>query len=261
MKYTFRISFFLKKGTVRKNGKSPIIARITLNGEKVEFSTKLSIESSKWMIDIGEAKGRNCESVSLNNELNSIRMTIYTYYRNLSEKREIITAEKLRKMYTQTQIYPQTLLSLFRKHNEDELKLVGHGRVMDIYKKYELAYRRVKDFMLNQYSKSDVYLDNLNLQFVNDFEIYLRVNCKLGVNMTAKMIQFLKKIVNLARNLDIISFDPFYLHHTKWEKVKVEYLTKQEIKKIIDKKITIKRLDVVRDIFLFSIFTGLSYIQ
>jgi len=211
MKYTFRISFFLKKSIVRKKGKSPIIARITLNGKKVEFSTKLSIESSKWIVDIGEAKGSSYESVSLNNKLNSIRMTIYTYYRNLSEKCEIITADKLRKMYTQTQIYPQTLLSLFRKHNEDELKLVGDGRVMDTYKKYELAYRRVKDFMLDQYSKSDVYLDNLNLQFINDFEIYLRVNCKLGINMTAQMIQFLKKIVNLARNLGIISYDPFFV--------------------------------------------------
>ncbi|MDD4438852.1 MAG: Arm DNA-binding domain-containing protein [Tissierellia bacterium] len=46
MKYTFRISFFLKKSIVRKNGKSPIIARITLNGEKVEFSTKLNLERS-----------------------------------------------------------------------------------------------------------------------------------------------------------------------------------------------------------------------
>lgn len=261
MKYTFRISFFLKKSIVRKNGKSPIIARITLNGEKVEFSTKLSIESSKWDVDTGEVKGNNYEPISINNNLSSIRMTIYTYYRNLSEKCEIITAEKLRRMYTQTEMYPQTLLTLFKKHNNDELKLVGHGRVMDTYKKYELAYRRVQEFMLYQYSKEDIYLDNLNLQFVNDFEIYLRVNCKLGTNMTAKMIQFLKKVVNLARDLGIIHFDPFYLHHTKWEKVKIEYLTKQEIKKIIEKEITIKRLDVVRDIFLFSVFTGLSYVD
>jgi len=261
MKYTFRISFFLKKSIVRKSGKSPIIARITLNGEKVEFSTKLSIESKKWDVDSGEAKGNNHESTSLNNDLNTIRMTLYSYYRNLSEKCEVITADKLRKMYTQTETYPQTLLTLFRKHNDDELKLVGHGRVMDTYKKYELAYRRVQEFMLYQYSKEDIYLDNLNLQFVNDFEIYLRVNCKLSVNMTAKMIQFLKKVVTLARNLGIIHFDPFYLHHTKWEKVKVDYLTKQEIKRIIEKEITIKRLDVVRDIFLFSIFTGLSYID
>jgi integrase len=164
-------------------------------------------------------------------------------------------------MYTQTEMYPKTLLTLFRKHNDDKLKLVGHGRVMDTYKKYELAYRRVQEFMLYQYSKTDIYLDNLNLQFVNDFEIYLRTKCKLGNNMTAKMIQFLKKVVNLARNLGIIHFDPFYLHHTKWEKVKIEYLTKFEIKKIIDKEITIQRLDTVRDIFLFGIFTGLSYID
>ena len=158
-------------------------------------------------------------------------------------------------------MYPQTLLTLFKKHNDDELKLVGHGRVMDTYKKYELAYRRVQDFILQQYSKNDVYLDNLNFQFINDFEIYLRVDCKLGVNMTAKMIQFLKKVVNLARNIGVLGFDPFYQHHTKWEKVKIEYLTKKEIKKIIDKKITIKRLDIVRDIFLFGVFTGLSYID
>jgi integrase len=79
--------------------------------------------------------------------------------------------------------------------------------------------------------------------------------------MTAKMIQFLKKAVNLARNIGVLGFDSFYLHHTKWEKVKIEYLTKQEIKKIIDKKIIIKRLDIVRDIFLFGVFTGLSYID
>lgn len=188
-------------------------------------------------------------------------MTLYTYYRNLSEKCEVITADKLRKMYTQTEMYPQTLLTLFRKHNDDELKLVGYGRVMDTYKKYELALRRVQEFMLYQYSKDDIYLDNLNLQFVNDFEIYLRANCKLSVNMTAKMIQFLKKVVTLARNIGIIHFDPFYLHPTQWEKVKIEYLTKQEIKKIIEKEITIQRLDAVRDIFLFSIFTGLSYID
>ena len=261
MKHTFRISFFLKKSIVRKNGKSPIIARITLNSEKVEFSIKLSIESSKWDVNTGEAKGNNYESVSLNNDINSIRMTLYTYYRYLSEKCEVVTADKLRKMYIQTEVYPKTLLTLFKKHNDDELKLVGHGRVMDTYKKYELAYRRVQDFLLCRYSKTDIYLDNLNLQFANDFEIYLLVNCKLGINMTAKMIQFLKKIVNLARNLGIINFNPFYLHHTKWEKVKIDYLTKQEIKKIIEKEITIKRMDTVRDIFLFSIFTGLSYID
>lgn len=261
MKYTFRISFFLKKSKVRKDGKSPIIARITLNGEKVEFSTQQSIATSKWHVGSGQAKENSHESITLNNDLNSIRMTLYTYYRNLSEKCEIITAEKLRRTYTQTEMYPKTLLTLFQKHNDDELKLVGHGRVMDTYKKYQLAYRRVQEFMFYQYAKEDIYLDNLNLQFVNDFEIYLRVNCKLGTNMTAKMIQFLKKVVNLARNLGVIHFDPFYLHHTKWEKVKIEYLTKHEIKKIIDKEITTQRLDVVRDIFLFGIFTGLSYID
>lgn len=261
MKYTFRISFFLKKSIVRKNGNSPIIGRITLNGEKVEFSTKLGIASNKWNVEAGEAKGNSHEALFLNEDLNSIRMTLYTYYRNLSERCEIVTGEKIRQMYTQTETYPQTLLTLFKKHNDDELKLVGHGRSMSTYKKYDLAYRRVQDFMLYKYSKNDIYLDNLNLEFINDFEIYLRTNCNFGVNMTAKMIQFLKKVVNLARNIGIIGFDPFFQHQSKWAKVNIEYLTKQEIKKIAKKELPIKRMDVVRDIFLFRVFTGLSYID
>ena len=115
--------------------------------------------------------------------------------------------------------------------------------------------------MLYKYSKNDIYLDNLNLEFINDFEIYLRTNCNFGVNMTAKMIQFLKKVVNLARNIGIIGFDPFFQHQSKWAKVNIEYLTKQEIKKIVKKELPIKRMDVVRDIFLFRVFTGLSYID
>lgn len=168
--------------------------------------------------------------------------------------------QKIKKLYTQTDMYPKTLLSLFEKHNEDALKLVGNGCSIVTYKKYDLAYRRVKTFLLQKCGKEDIYLDNLNLQFIND-ELYLRTECKLGINMASKMIQLLKKIVIQAKKLGIIGFDPFFQHQTKWEKVNVEYLTKQEIEKIIKKGITIKRLDVVRDIFLFSIFTGLSYIN
>ncbi|MBK5720783.1 hypothetical protein JGH11_07845 [Dysgonomonas sp. Marseille-P4677] len=84
----------------------------------------MSIESLMWDVNTGEAKGCSHESSSLNNDLNSIQMILYTYYRNLSEKCEVITADKLRKMYTQTETFPQTLLTLFRKHNEDELKYI-----------------------------------------------------------------------------------------------------------------------------------------
>ncbi len=261
MKYTFKISFFLKKSVVRKNGKSPIIGRITINGEKVEFSTHLGIASDLWIVETGEAKGNSNEAVKLNEELDSIRILLYTHYRNLRESYEIVTAEKLRRAYTQLDAYPATLLALYKKHNDDELKLVGHGRSMSTYKKYDLAYRRLQDFMQLKYLKQDIYLDNLTFEFVNDFEIYLRTNCELGVNMTAKTLQFLKKIIKLARDIGIISFDPFHKHKTKWKKTEIGYLTKCELKKIIEKEISIKRLDTVRDIFLFSCFTGLSYVD
>lgn len=93
MRNTFKLSFFLKRSAVRKNGKTPIMGRIIVNGKKVEFSTKLEIMSSKWSVEAGEGKGNNNEVITLNENLNSIRMTIYSFYRNLSEQHEVITAK------------------------------------------------------------------------------------------------------------------------------------------------------------------------
>lgn len=188
-------------------------------------------------------------------------MSLYIAYRNLHELGQIITPDKVKRAYTQIGRYPQTLLGFFKKHNDDEFKLIGYSRSYSTYKKYDLSYRRVKEFLKLRYRKEDIYLDNLSLEFIRDYEMFLSTKYELSHNTVFKMIQYLKKIVNLARDLGVIHSNPFLQHTMKWKHSDPKYLTQFELESIINKKINIKRLAAVRDIFVFSTFTGLSYID
>ncbi|MBD8388857.1 site-specific integrase [Dysgonomonas sp. BGC7] len=261
MRSTFSISFFVKKSKEKKNGKSPIVCRITINGDKVELATQLDIEAPKWSVPSNRAIGRSNDVKFINETLDSIRMSLHIAYRDLHEHGDIITADSVKNTYLQIGRFPQTLLELFKKHNEDQFELIGRGKSESTYKKYDLSYRRLKEFLKYKYGKEDIFLDHLTLGFVNDYEVYLRTKCYLGHNTTFKMIQYLKRIVSYARNLGLIRKDPFFQHKIKWKHSDPKYLTHFELESIINKEITIKRLAVVRDIFVFSCFCGLSYID
>ena len=97
--------------------------------------------------------------------------------------------------------------------------------------------------------------------FIRDFEVYLLTHEKVSHNTMAKFMQFFKRIFILARNNGIIVHDPFGNYKINLKKVDRGYLSEQELNKIMKKKFTAKRLEQVRDVFIFSCFTGLSYID
>ena len=74
MRSTFRVLFYLKKGAPLKNGMLPIMVRITIDGEKVEFSTKLEIEEKKWDIKSAKAAGRTPAANEINLKLDKMRV-------------------------------------------------------------------------------------------------------------------------------------------------------------------------------------------
>ena len=97
--------------------------------------------------------------------------------------------------------------------------------------------------------------------FIHDFEIYMVSHAKVSHNTMSKFMGFVKKIINIAIKSDLINHNPFANYKIQFEKVDRGYLTEQELNLLIKKKFLIKRLEQVRDIFVFSCFTGLSYID
>ena len=154
-----------------------------------------------------------------------------------------------------------TVLALFQKHNDDVKKLIGISKSVSTWQKYERTKNHLEDFLKSKYRVSDISFKEINHMLLTDFEVYLKMVCKCNANTTAKFMQFFKRIVLIARNNGWIKTDPFVSYPIKISDVDRGYLTESEIKVIMEKQFPTKRLEQVRDIFIFSCFCGLAYID
>jgi len=128
-------------------------------------------------------------------------------------------------------------------------------------RKYEVTRKHLQKFMQLKYNLTDISLKEIKNMFLCDFEIYLMTTVGCNANTTAKFMQFLKRIIIIARNNGMIATDPFANYKIHMTKVDRGYLTQEDIEKLLKKQFVIKRLELVRDIFVFSCFTGLAYID
>lgn len=141
MKSTFSLSFFLKRTVRNKNGEMPIIGRITVNGNAVEFRPHLSIKSELWSVAKGKAIGRSAEIVQLNTMLNSIRKVISAHYQTLSAEDGYVTAEKIREAYL-----GQDERTLKRVAEEKR----GKTTLIDFFGKFNAEYKLKVDAKLGE---------------------------------------------------------------------------------------------------------------
>jgi site-specific recombinase XerD len=261
MKSTFSVLFYLKRNGQKANGNMPIMGRITVNGQAVQFAAKVEIKPEYWNVKAGKAIGRNVEVQEVNNVLESIKTTMTKIYRDLQEKESNASPERIKNIFFGVEIKNQMLLDLFRRHNEDIHKMIGISRSMVCYNKYDITYRRLASFLKEEYHVSDISLKEINHKLITDFEAYMRGVCGCNANTTSKFIQRFKSIVLIARNNGWLLHDPFVNYRIKSPKVDRGYLTQEELETIMQKEFSVKRLEQVRDIFIFACFTGLAYVD
>ncbi|TFF29756.1 site-specific integrase [Mucilaginibacter psychrotolerans] len=260
---TFGVAFYLKKQKTTQAGKSPIYARITVNGKRIEISVKRSIEENNWNATKGMAKGSREETVKLNKYLDQFKAGIIDSYQQLLLQKKFITVELLKEKVTGGDQAEFTLCKLMEYHNSDQGQLLEAGTM----KNYYTTQKYIKEFIKERFKTNDKYLSELSYKFITDFEYYLRNRTPekgqkaLNNNGLMKHIERFCKMINLAVRLEWIDRNPFHAYQLKFDKVEREYLTKDELARIEAKKFNIVRLQVVQDLFVFSCYTGLAYID
>ena len=260
---TFGVAFYLKKQKTTQAGKSPIYARITVNGKRIEISVKRSIEENNWNATKGMAKGSREEIIKLNKYLDQFKAGIIDSYQQLLLQKKFITAELLKEKVTGGDQSEFTLCKLMHYHNTDQTQVLEPGTM----KNYYTTQKYVKEFLKERFKTSDKYLSELTYKFITDFEYYLRNRRPekgqraLQTNGVMKHLERFCKMVNLAVRLEWIERNPFHAYQLKFDKVERDYLTEEELARIEDKQFHIVRLQVVKDLFVFSCYTGLAYID
>ena len=258
---TFKVLFYLKKGAENNSGEAMIMARITLNGVRCNFSTKQKVKTANWSVDGNKAIGRSYETNQINSLLDKIKTSLMNIYQEMLLLDNYVTAEKVRNAFMGHTQSCATILGIFDRHNEDVKSLVGIAKSAATLQKYGVTRRHLSEFIRHKYNVSDMYVNEINAMFVSDFDVYLRTMACCGANTTAKFLQFFKRIVIIARDNGLMKADPFANYKIRIAKVDRGYLSQEEVDKIAKKKLCSDRLEQVRDIFIFACFSGLAYID
>ena len=259
MRSTFRVLFYVKKGSARPNGDLPLMCRLTVDGEVKQFSCKMDVPPRLWDVKNGRATGKSVEAMQINLAVDKIRVEVNRRYQELMQSDGYVTAAKLRDAYLGIGVKQETLLKLFEQHNVEYRKKVGFSREIATWKKYCCVCKRVREFLAHTYHREDIPLKELNLTFINDFEYFLRTEKKCRTNTVWGYMIVLKHIVAIARNDGRLPFNPFSGYINSPESVDRGYLTKSEIQTLMDAPMKNAYHELVRDMFVFSVFTGLAY--
>lgn len=261
MKNTFNIIFYTKMTRPNKDGRFPIYSRVTINGSRVEFATNRTTANDRLELHNGKIKGSSEETTSLNAHLQSFRHKIYEHYRELIDQQLPVNATSLKNLVAGIDEKRKTVLTLFQEHNEQVKERIGKEYALATYKRFETTQTHFRKFLLYRYKQNDMHFKQLDMKLLNDFDTYLKNTKKCCHNSALKYIKLFKKIVRLAIVTDLLEKDPFMNFRGKVQEVERDFLTWQELEVIEKKEFVIPRLDLVRDIFVFSCYTGLAYVD
>ena len=257
---TMSILFFIKKTKLLKNGEAPICLRLTLNKQIAEIRIKRSILVNRWSPAKGCALGKDRVAKELNSYLEAIRLKIHQIHRELVlDMSAPVTANAIMNRYCGNDV--KMLLEVFEDHNDKCRALIGKEYVEGTVRKFDTTLLYLKQFLKQRYRKDDIPLPEINQEFVRDFEFFLKTEKSCQNNSALKHIKNFRKVIRIAIGNDWIKRDPFFGLRFKAEEVNVDFLSNDELKRIRQKKITIPRLERIRDIFVFCCFTGLAFVD
>lgn len=259
MQTTFSVLFYPRGNDIDKNGNAPIYLRITVNGKRSEFSIRRKVLLTKWNSEGGKVRGTTAGVRELNRYMDSIKVKIHKIHETLYDTQELITADIIKGIYQGKGIKHKMLLEIFQNHNDKIERLVGKEFAPGTIERYKTAKKHVEDYINLEYKTADIPVKDVDHKFISGLEYYLKTERKCAHNTAIKYVTNFKKIVRIAFANDWISKDPFVNWKAKLKIVDREFLTEEEIQKMVEKELHTERLDQVKDIFLFSCFTGLAY--
>ena len=256
---TFKVLFYLKRRS-EKNGKAPIMGRITVNGTVSQFSCKLSVSPKLWDTGGNRAAGKSVEARRINEKLENIKTNIGKQYQRISDRDSYVTAEKVKNAWLGFGDEHRLLLQTFDEYLQEFAgKRVGKDRSAGTLAEYRTRRDRLASFLQYEYGLSDIPFRELTHDFAEKFIVYLSTVRGLRSNTIFHTLKKLHAMVYMALDKGWIAVHPFPDVWVVPQSRERRFLNEDEIRKIMEVHLPNYKTAVVRDIFVFCCFTGLAY--
>jgi len=258
--YKITVLFVIQRNKMNKKGLCPIRCRMTYQKKRKIFSTGLFINPEDWSSSKQEAKLPNAENNIINTQLSLISQKINEAFLMLQVLPNEFDVDDIYKKFMGEDVKTEiTILGACDLHNEKMKKLVGIDLNQLSWSRYVESRGKVSEFIKSKYKKSDLKLEQLDLKFIKGLEYYWKTEKKLRQATIYRNMQRVKKMIQFAIDENYLQKNPFSLYKNKKYKGVIVYLTDVELKKLMNHNFTQKRLQQIKDMFIFCCYTGLAY--
>lgn len=259
---TFKLLFYLKKNEPKKNGNVPVMGRITIDGTPKTFGTKLEINPENWDLKHGRVLGKSNLAINVNQKLDKIRGRIDKIYEDMMKELGFTTAQKVKLSFLGVGVMDDAILKVFKEQNEDFEKMVAKGkRSQNTYNKYKTVYNHLNEFIKERYHRDDMAFRELTSDFIREFDFFLRIDKECTHNTVWVYTMPVIALAELAIKKGLIRQNPFEDYEISMEETDRSYLLKENVEKLMLLNPSKPRYELLKDLFIFSCFTGLSYID
>ncbi|UMB55331.1 site-specific integrase [Lutibacter sp. A64] len=259
---TFSILIWINASRA-KNNEADLFARITVNQKRANISLKRKVNIKSWDKSKSRLKGNSANARKENQYIEQVKAKLHKIHIDLVNQEKFITAQLIKSTYLGEGENHKTLQNLIDYHSNKIKNVLAPGSIRN----YGITENYISKFLDQKRRTNDIYLKELDYKFICDFENFLHSYWPeghpkaMGQNTVMKHIQRLRKMVTLAYHLEWLQKDPFIRWKPTFKKTERQFLSANELSNIENYHFPIERLDRVRDLFVFSCYTGISYID
>jgi integrase len=257
---------YIKKDKAKQNGDCPLYLKVTYNRKSITLATGKYISQERWkQTDNLRRVLRQDKEKVLKEYLDLMELKIEKLANKIERHQEELSIEefKLKILGKEIEEAKPSILDIIEIHNAHFTKLVNIGeRSSASLQKYKRVKELVRLFNLKTFGTENILLDKINNAYIFNLESYLKFESeykgKLGIknNSLVKYFKNLKTICNHAVKMELIQKNPFNSYSGKIKVTEATFLTQEELERIENKTFSVDRLERVKDIFLFSCYTG-----
>lgn len=238
------------------------MGRITIDGTPKSFSTKLDINPNNWDLRHGRVLGKSAQALNTNLKLDNIRVRINKIYDDMLKDEGFATSQKVKLSFLGVGVMDDAILKVFKDQNEDFKRMVSKGkRSQNTYNKYKTVYNHLSEFIRERYHREDMAFRELTSDFIREFDFFLRIDKECTHNTVWVYTMPVIALAELAIKKGLIRQNPFEDYEISMEETDRSYLLKEDVEKLMLLKPFKSKYELVKDLFIFSCFTGFSYID
>ncbi len=232
----------------------PIYMRITFNRKKAELHTGFTTTLKDW----NAANQNSRKNSTINKSLSERKAAVYMFLDELEKANKPATAALLKDLLTGKAKVKVSVLEYLDNHIKeitirDQIKTISLN-------KYKQSLTTLKNYIPEKYGKVDLLMDQVNYEFINGYDLYLKKTLNLHKNTINKYHSRLRTLLLKALAEGIITKQPYANFKLVTEKTDREFLSQEDLSKLVTKDLSHnKSLDKVRDLFVFSCYTGLRF--